>query len=277
MIWRIRGHAFDLTSQGLIMGILNVTPDSFSDGGNFLRVEDAVRHGEEMLREGAAIVDVGGESTRPVAAKEEIRRVLPAIETLGRNDKAVLSIDTSKPEVAAAAWDAGAHILNDVSGLTNPRMIEWLAGTDAGAVIMHMKGTPRTMQLAPVYDDVAAEVESFFVERLAALEKAGISTERAVLDPGIGFGKTLEHNLKLLRELPRFARLGRPVLVGVSRKSFLGKILGTENPQDREWPTVALTCHCFEKGARIFRVHDVRSNQQALAMMEAMLYSKPEI
>lgn len=275
MIWRIRGRDFDLARRGMIMGILNVTPDSFSDGGSFVDPDAAVAHGLRMLGEGAEILDIGGESTRPgapeVAADEELRRVLPVIERLRPMTKALLSIDTSKPAVAAAALAAGADIVNDVSGLRDAAMGPLCARAGAGVVIMHMQGTPRTMQVNPAYTDVVREVGDFFRHSVDSALASGLDPMSISLDPGIGFGKTFEHNTALLRHLGGFAALGRPLLVGLSRKSFLGKISGTGNLADRFWPGVALTSFCREKGARVFRVHDVQPHREALRMTEAII------
>ncbi len=275
MIWPVSGNDIDLSRRGLVMGIVNVTPDSFSDGGLYLNPALAIDHALQLVREGADILDVGGESTRPgaepVDEDEELRRVIPVIRALRDQTKALLSIDTMKPAVARAAVDAGAHIINDVTGLTDPRMIEVAASCDAGLVVMHMQGAPRTMQQQPCYDDVVAEVRAFFETRLRALEDGGIDPARVVLDPGFGFGKTLDHNLALLRALPALRVRERPLLIGVSRKSMLGKIIGSERMEDRDWPTVALTSFAREHGASIVRVHDVRPNAEAMRMTEAIL------
>ena len=259
------------------MGILNTTPDSFSDGGQFSELERAVAHGLEMEAEGAAIIDVGGESTRPgaaeVSADEELARVIPVIERLASELKSdtLISIDTSKAGVAAAAVAAGAAVINDVTGLAgDASMIEVAGDCDAGIVIMHMQGTPRTMQAAPVYEDVVREVRDFFEESLGACEAAGIDPERVCFDPGIGFGKMLEHNLELLRNLGDLRVGGRPLLVGVSRKSFIGKLVADDTPEARAWGTVALTARARESGAEIHRVHEVRANVEAMRMAEAI-------
>ena len=276
MLWRTSTRTFDLTRRGLIMGVLNVTPDSFSDGGRYVDPADAVARGLEMVREGADILDIGGESTRPgavpVEAEEELRRILPVISGLKQVCDVPLSIDTMKSRVAALAMAAGAEIINDISGLMHdPDMARVAAETGAGLVLMHMRGTPRTMQQHPAYQDVTAEVrerlEAAFHQALAA----GVLPEGLVFDPGIGFGKTLEHNLELLRALPVFQVQGRPVLLGVSRKSFLGRILGNTDPAARDAPTTALTAWARQQGARILRVHAVKENAQALRMMEAIL------
>lgn len=267
----------DLTRRGEIMGILNVTPDSFSDGGEYIDTAAALGHALAMLDEGAGLIDIGGESTRPGAAgvdeAEEISRVLPLIEALHRaRPEATLSIDTSKAAVAAAAVAVGARVINDVTGLRgDPRMMELAAETRVGVVIMHMLGTPRTMQRSPHYDDVIAEVRDFFEERFQSATAAGISPEAIVFDPGIGFGKSLEHNLALIRNLDRLVVAGRPVLLGVSRKSFIGKLIGSDEIADRAWPTVAITSFARELGVPLHRVHEVRPNVEALRMTEAIL------
>lgn len=274
MIWRIRGRDWDLARRGAIMGILNVTPDSFSDGGTFHSVESAVAHAMGMVGDGAEIIDVGGESTRPgaepVAVDEELRRTVPVIRALrGRTDVRI-SIDTSKAAVAREALAAGADIVNDVTGLRgDPEMAGVCAAAGAGVVIMHMQGTPRTMQTAPVYGDVVGEVREFF--RHALEQAVSIDPMSIALDPGIGFGKTFEHNRALLRSLPEFGSLGRPILVGVSRKSFLGHVAGSNDMAGRFWPGVALTSFCRERGARLLRVHDVKPHREALRMTEAIM------
>ncbi len=262
------------------MGILNVTPDSFSDGGHWVNVEAAVAHAERMIAEGAQILDVGGESTRPgavpVSEAEELRRVIPVIERLAvLTGEFVISVDTMKPAVAREACRAGAGIINDVCGLRDERMIEVAAETGAGVVVMHMQGTPDSMQAAPLYENVSCEVRDFFCNTISRALRGGVPATRITLDPGIGFGKTVEHNLELLRRLPGSivpaSHADRPVLLGVSRKSFIGKVLGSPRIEDREWPTVALTSFAREKGVRIFRVHDVKPNVEALRMTEAIL------
>ncbi len=271
----------ELAKTARVMGILNVTPDSFSDGGTHVAAETAMRHARLMIAEGAAIIDIGGESTRPgaaeVPASEEIARTQPVIAALRREWDGWISIDTSKAEVARAAIQAGADVVNDVSGLTaDPEMTAVCADTGCAVVVMHMKGDPRTMQVAPAYTDVVAEVREFFVERLATLTAAGIATENLCFDPGIGFGKNLEHNVALLRALDSLPVAGRPLLLGVSRKSFIGKILGTSAMEAREWPTVALTTRAREQGVMLHRVHSVRPNLEALRMVEAILGDQAE-
>lgn len=274
--WRFGNHDLDLTHRGLIMGIVNVTPDSFSDGGRFNDHGRAVEHAFTLIAEGADILDIGGESTRPgaepVDEAEELRRVLPVIRAVRSQTKALISIDTMKAAVARAALDAGADIINDVTGLRGDAAMPRLAAeTNAGIVVMHMTGTPQTMQANPHYDDVVAEVRGYFETRLRLLENEGIASERVVLDPGFGFGKALEHNLALMRELPQLSVSCRPLLVGVSRKSMIAKALHSDAMEDRFWPTVALSAYAREHGARIVRVHDVKPNREALQMMEAIL------
>lgn len=276
MIWRTSRRTFDLTSRGVIMGILNVTPDSFSDGGAFAETDCAVAQALRMVEEGADIIDLGGESTRPgaevVSADEEMSRVIPVIEKLSRFTPAALSIDTSKAGVARAAIAAGAEIINDVTALLgDPAMASVAAESGAGVVLMHMRGTPRTMQQNPHYDDVVREVADFLRERIAAAKSAGIDEDRIAIDPGIGFGKTVEHNLQLIAGIEKFTLLELPVLLGVSRKSFLATTAGAPDISDRDVPTAALTALGRRSGARIFRVHAVRPNVQALRVTEAVL------
>ncbi len=275
-IWLIHDIDHDLSQRGMVMGIVNVTPDSFSDGGRFLDTGRAVEHALKLISEGADILDIGGESTRPgaepVEAAEELRRVLPVIRAVRSETKTLISIDTMKASVARAAVEAGADIINDVTGLRgDPAMLRTACECDAGLVIMHMSGTPQTMQKLPQYDDVVREVQTYFEARLHSLENAGISRERIVLDPGFGFGKTLGHNISLMRSLPELSVSGRPILVGVSRKSMIGRLLESEELEDRDWPTVALTAHARELGARVVRVHDVKPNVYAMRMAEAIL------
>lgn len=278
MNWRIGTRTLDLSQRGLIMGVVNVTPDSFSDGGRFHDPGRAVEHALAMIAEGADILDIGGESTRPnaepVAEAEELRRVLPVIRAIRSQSPVLLSIDTMKAAVARAALDAGVDIINDVTGLRgDAAMVRLAAESDCGLVAMHMIGTPQTMQAEPRYENVVTEVRDYLEERLRILTAAGIAPERIVLDPGFGFGKTLDHNLDLLRALPQLSRAGRPLLIGVSRKSMIARVLGSADMADRHWPTVALTAYAREHGARIIRVHDVKPNHEALRMMEAIVGS----
>jgi dihydropteroate synthase len=260
-------------ARGALVGVLNVTPDSFSDGGRYSDVDAALAHGRRLAAEGAALVDVGGESTRPgadpVPEELELERVLPVIEGLAADGIAV-SIDTSKAAVAQAALAAGAVLVNDVTALRGDAgMATVVAGAGADVCLMHMLGEPRTMQDDPRYEDVVAEVEEFLAERAEAAVAAGIARERIALDPGIGFGKTLAHNLALLRALPRLAQLG-PLLVGVSRKRFLGALCGRDVADDRTAASLAAALYCYRGGAHLLRVHDVRATADALAVERAL-------
>jgi dihydropteroate synthase len=256
----------------LVMGIVNVTPDSFSDGGRFLDAETAIQHGRELAAEGAAILDVGGESTRPgaepVGADEELRRVIPVIEALSGGDTQI-SIDTTKAAVARRALEAGATIVNDVAALRfDPDLAGVIADAGATCVLMHMLGEPRTMQDDPRYDEVVSDVKAFLEERLAYATGEGIAEDRVWLDPGIGFGKTVEHNLELIDRLDEIAAIGRPVVFGASRKSFLGKLTG-RHVDERLAGTIATNIIAYERGARVFRVHDVAPTVDALAVAAA--------
>lgn len=262
-----------------IMGIVNVTPDSFSDGGRFLGPEEALAQSLALVREGAGIIDIGGESTRPgsdaVRADEELRRVTPVVEALAARVGVPISVDTMKASVARGALAAGAAIVNDVSALrADPGMVDVVAGAGCPVCLMHMRGEPKTMQDAPVYRDVVGEVLAFLEERMSFALARGVREDQILVDPGIGFGKTVEHNLVLLRELDRFRQLGRPVLLGTSRKRFLGAILGSE-PRERAVGTVATTVIGLLAGAHIFRVHDVRPNFEALRVGLAVLEGAP--
>lgn len=276
MIWKTKHAGLDLSLRARVMGILNVTPDSFSDGGIHAETGSALCHARAMIAEGAEIIDVGGESTRPgavaVPVTQEIARTVPVIAALRAEWAGLISIDTSKAAVAAAALAAGADIVNDISGLLgDPEMPAVCAASGCGVVVMHMQGRPQTMQVAPHYDDVVAEVRAFFEERLATLTAAGIDPAALCFDPGIGFGKNLDHNLALLAALEQLRVAGRPILLGVSRKSFIGRILGEKNLELREAPTVAITANAREKGVMLHRVHAVRPNVEALRMTEAIL------
>ncbi|MDX6652397.1 MAG: dihydropteroate synthase [Solirubrobacterales bacterium] len=262
------------------MGVVNVTPDSFSDGGLFLEPAAAIRHGRELVAQGADVLDIGGESTRPgaaaVGAEEEIARVLPVIEGLG-DVGAPISIDTSKLEVARAALDAGATIVNDVTALReSPGIAALCAERDAELVLMHMQGTPRTMQESPAYDDVVDDVRAFLEQRLALAVAEGVAEQRIWLDPGIGFGKTLEHNLELLRRLDELTAIGPPLVVGTSRKSFLGKLTGAP-VDERLGGTIATSVLALRAGARMLRVHDVREVSEALRVAEAILGARSPV
>jgi dihydropteroate synthase len=262
---------FDL-SRPLVMGIVNVTPDSFSDGGQHLRHDAALAHAHQLIQQGADILDIGGESTRPgalpVSVQEELDRVMPLIEGLG-GAPVPLSVDTCKPEVMRAALAAGASMVNDINALQQPEALAAVAASDAAVCLMHKQGNPQTMQAQPQYQDVVAEVLQFLRARIAAVEAAGIARERIVVDPGFGFGKTLEHNLDLLRNLDAFNELGVPVLAGLSRKSMLGMITG-QNVEHRVFASVAAALLAVQRGAKIVRVHDVGATVDALKIWHAM-------
>ena len=272
VVLRCADRILDL-SRPVVMGVLNVTPDSFSDGGRFLSVAAALEQGMRMAEEGAALIDVGGESTRPgaepVSTQEESRRVIPVIERLRAAIAAIISVDTSNAEVMRAASAAGAGLINDVRALRAPGALEAAAASGCAVCLMHMQGEPRTMQLAPSYHDVVGEVRAFLRERVAASLAAGVSTERLTVDPGFGFGKTLEHNLTLLRRLGELASDGLPVLVGLSRKSMLGT-LTNRPPEERLYGSVALAVIAALNGARIIRAHDVAATVEALKVAAAV-------
>ena len=272
--WTFEGFHRELGQVPLIMGIVNVTPDSFSDGGQFLAQQAAVDHAMKLTTVGADILDVGGESTRPganeVSLDEELRRVIPVIEQLVKLTTVPISVDTSKAEVARHALRAGACIVNDISGLLfDPDMIEVCRESRCGVSVMHIQGTPRTMQAEPHYDDVVGEICEYFAERLATLEQAGIAPERIVLDPGIGFGKTAQHNLEILSNISAFQALGRPVLIGHSRKRFLKKLIQRE-VDERLFGTVGVTLALARQHVDLVRVHDVAANRDALAAYQAV-------
>jgi dihydropteroate synthase len=251
----------DFSAGCIIMGILNVTPDSFSDGGQFFDTDEAIEHGLKMAADGAATIDIGAESTRPgaesVSTEEQKRRAVPVIEELARVVKVPISIDTYNYEVAQAALAVGAAMINDITALSDERMAKLAAERQVPVVLMHMQGTPATMQIEPKYDDVVGEVLEFLLERAKRAENFGIPKDRIFIDPGIGFGKTLEHNLELLRNIDKLVLSGYRVLVGTSRKSFIGKITGKENPADRIFGTAATVALCVAAGVSIVRVHDV--------------------
>src|SRR5207248_3912827 len=275
-IWKIGKRVVDVSRHGLIMGVLNVTPDSFSEDGEFLTADKATERGLQMAAEGAHIVDIGGESTRPgsepVTVEEELRRVIPVIENLRPKLDIPISIDTSKTEVARAAIQAGASIVNDVTGGRGDQgMLTLVAETDSAFIIMHMQGTPRTMQIEPRYADVVSEVANFFRQQYACAIECGVDPMTIAFDPGIGFGKTLDHNLELLARVERLRAHDRPLVVGVSRKSFLGKLINSPEIGDRVAPAVALTSLLRERGADVFRVHDVKENVSALRVTETIL------
>jgi dihydropteroate synthase len=275
-IWRIGERLFDVSRQGLVMGVLNVTPDSFFDGGEFFTPGKAIQHGLQMAAEGADIIDIGGESTRPgaapVPAEEELRRVIPVIEKLRAKIDVPISIDTSKSEVARTAIHTGAAIVNDITGGRGDKgMLPLIAETKSAFIIMHMQGTPRTMQNQPQYEDVVLEVSDFFRQQYARAIVCNIEPMAIAFDPGIGFGKTLDHNLDLLAHLERLRAHDRPLVIGVSRKSFLGKLANSLEIKDRLAPAVALTSLLRVRGADVFRVHDVKESVSALRVTEAIL------
>jgi dihydropteroate synthase len=273
MLWRCRHRTIDLT-RPVVMGILNVTPDSFSDAGRYAALDAALERARQIVAEGAAVIDVGGQSTRPgaLAVEEsvEIARVLPVIEGIAATCDIAISIDTSKPAVMVAAVAAGACIINDVYALRAPGARAAAARAQAGVCLMHMQGEPRTMQESPHYNDVVAEVSEFLLRERQACVDAGVASQSIAFDPGFGFGKSLEHNLTLLRELPRFAALNAPLLVGVSRKSVIGKVLG-KTVNDRLYGGLGLAALTVASGARIIRTHDVGPTRDAIRMVSVVL------
>jgi dihydropteroate synthase len=274
-IWQCRERAVQIGARPLVMGILNVTPDSFADGGRYADTDQAVARALQMAQDGAAILDIGGESTRPgaepVSTEEELHRVLPVVQALSRLTPALLSVDTRKARVAEQALLAGAHIVNDISALRHdPRMAEVARAAGAGVILMHMQGEPRTMQDHPQYTDVVREVAAFLDVRLQEAERRGLTAQALAVDPGIGFGKTAQHNLRLLTHLPAIGRLGRPVVVGLSRKRFIGAVTGRP-VQDRLPGSLAALCWCCVRGAQIVRVHDVRESVDAVNVTMALL------
>jgi len=264
----------DFSGGCVVMGVLNVTPDSFSNGGQFFDADKAIEHGLKMAADGAAIIDVGGESTRPgsadVPASEQIGRVVPVIEALANEINMPISIDTYNYEVAKAALQAGAAMLNDITALSDERVGKLAAEQQVPVVLMHMQGTPATMQAEPKYEDVVAEVRQFLLERAKKAQGFGIAKDKIFIDPGIGFGKTLEHNLELLRNIDKFVASGYRVLVGTSRKSFIGKLTGKENPADRIFGTAATVALCVAAGVSIIRVHDVAEMVDVIKVANAI-------
>ena len=278
MVLSARQFEFKFPRPALLMGIVNVTPDSFSDGGQFLEPSSAIDHALKLAEEGADIIDIGGESTRPNAKQisdaEELRRVIPVLEGLSGRLKVPISIDTRKTKVARLALEAGASIINDIQANREDETM-WEAAAEAGAgyVLMHMKGTPQTMQASPTYRDVVEEIDCFFSDRIKRLKAAGVSRKQIILDVGIGFGKQLKHNLELLAGLNTFTRFKRPLLLGVSRKSFIGKLLGSKG-KDRLAASIACACWAVQSGVQVIRAHDVRETQQAIRMTESILKNR---
>lgn len=274
-VWRCRDRVFPLGERTLLMGVVNVTPDSFSDGGRFLNTDDAVKYAMQLAADGADILDVGGESTRPgaepVSLDEEVARVVPVIERLRTEtpDHAI-SVDTRHPEVARAALTAGADIVNDVTAASAPGTLEAVRESGAGLVLMHMQGEPQTMQADPAYGDVVAEVRDFLTERIETAAAAGIPRECLCADPGIGFGKTTAHNLALLHDIASFRRLGVPVLVGASRKRFIGELSGVDDPAERVEGTAGAVAWCAAQGVDVVRVHDVKEMVRVVKVVDAI-------
>jgi len=280
MLLRVRNFEFTFPRPALLMGIVNITPDSFSDGGQFLEPSAAVEHALRLVEEGADILDIGGESTRPgavpVSETEELRRVLPVVEKLAVSVQVPLSIDTMKPAVARAALERGASMVNDVAAnRADPEMWRVVAEARAGYVLMHMQGTPQTMQQQPHYHDVVGEVGDFFKDRLARLNAAGVGADQVMLDVGIGFGKTVPHNLQLLTALRSFTKWRRPLLLGVSRKAFIGQITGSAGADSRLAGSLACAAWGLAAGVQIIRAHDVAATRQAMRMAEAILNAGP--
>jgi dihydropteroate synthase len=275
LLWQLRDRTLTPGAPPLILGIVNVTPDSFSDGGQFLDADAAVAHGLRLIEQGADLLDIGGESTRPgsqpVELEEELARVVPVVRRLAALTSTPISVDTNKAEVARQALEAGAHIINDITALRgDPAMPEVVRSYRAGVILMHMQGTPATMQIAPHYDNVVVEVSDFLEARLQACCDLGIAASQVVLDPGIGFGKAREHNLQLLAHLEELQRLGRPVCLGVSRKGFLGKLLNRPLHQ-RLASSLAAACYALVRGsAQILRVHDVAETRDAVVVLNAL-------
>ena len=269
-----RGKSLTFGKCTRIMGILNVTPDSFSDGGRYLDVDHAIAYAHQMVEDGADIIDIGGESSRPgalpVSIDEELARVLPVIEDLANRTATLISIDTYKSAVARRALQAGAHIVNDITALGDVEMARVVAEMDAGLILMHMKGVPRTMQRLPVYHDLIDEVQTFLRQRVDKAQAEGVCPDQIMIDPGIGFGKTAEHNIEILRRLDAFRSLDKPILIGTSRKSFIGRLLNLPNPDDRLEGTAATVAWAIAHGADVVRVHDVKAMCQVAQMTDAI-------
>lgn len=280
-IWQCRNRVFRTAERPLIMGILNVTPDSFSDGGRYHDKNSAVEHGLQMVRDGADIIDVGGESTRPGAAPvsldDELERVVPVFEALSRREDIVLSVDTMKSAVAERALAAGAHIINDVSALSaDPRMANVAREYRAGVILMHKRGEPRTMQAQALYVDVVREVRDYLIERVAYVEQMGLARSTLAIDPGIGFGKTAGHNMSILAHLSALRACGRPIVVGLSRKAFIGQTTGRD-VADRDAGTLGALAFCLGEGAHILRVHDVQAVRDMVRMLSALQKEKSRV
>ena len=269
-----RGKSLTFGKCTRIMGILNVTPDSFSDGGRYLDVDHAIAYAHQMVEDGADIIDIGGESSRPgalpVSIDEELARVLPVIGDLANRTATLISIDTYKSAVARRALQAGAHIVNDITALGDVEMARVVAEMDAGLILMHMKGVPRTMQHSPVYHDLIDEVQTFLRQRVDKAQAEGVCPDQIMIDPGIGFGKTAEHNIEILRRLDAFRSLDKPILIGTSRKSFIGRLLNLPNPDDRLEGTAATVAWAIAHGADVVRVHDVKAMCQVAQMTDAI-------
>ncbi|MEA3287372.1 MAG: dihydropteroate synthase [Candidatus Marinimicrobia bacterium] len=271
--WLVKGQEFHFGGP-MLMGILNVTPDSFSDGGNFFSHDRAIAHGYRLIQEGAEIIDIGGESTRPgsspITAETELSRILPIINALAAGSKALISVDTQKAVVAEAALANGAHIINDVSaGRNDTNMLKLISDTQAGYVMMHMQGTPATMQEDPRYTDIVEEIDQFFTERLKVALSTGLQSKQIVFDPGIGFGKTLKNNLSILKNMQHFHKHGRPLLLGASRKSFIG-MLDNSEPDQRLGGSLAAALAAYQENVEIYRVHDVAETKQMLELFTAI-------
>ncbi len=268
-------HLVDFSEKTHVMGILNVTPDSFSDGGLYLDKERAIDHGLRMVEDGADMIDIGGESTRPgsepVSLEEELNRTIPIVEAISQRVNVPISIDTYKAEVARRALDAGATMVNDISGLRfDPEMARLVADKEVPVVIMHRQGTPKEMQINPVYDDLISEVIAYLQESIHIAKKAGIKEDRIIVDPGIGFGKTMEHNLKIIKNLKRLKEVRRPILIGTSRKSFIGHILGNVPPGERLFGTASTIAIAILNGADMIRVHDVKEMTEVVKLADAV-------
>ncbi|AEA33519.1 dihydropteroate synthase [Hippea maritima] len=275
-VWKFKDRVFELKNNYLIMGILNVTPDSFSDGGEFNSLDAALKRTEQLIQEGADIIDVGGESTRPgsefVSLDEELRRVVPVVEAIKERFDVLVSVDTYKSKVAEEVLNRGVEIINDISGLDfDDKLLDVLSNSDCGIVEMHIKGTPKDMQKNPTYEHLLGEINDKFEEILSKLKSSNVDEQRVVLDPGIGFGKRFEDNLSILNHIESFKVWGRPILIGTSRKSFIGAVLGIDNPQDRLFGTVASNVAAFIRGASIFRVHDVKAHKEALRIAKSII------